>query len=114
MIKRLQNSKKVRQNEGMKKRLIKISEMINILYNQFSKAEDVQTGKRGIIHQFCYINDLPLKLDGDPLMVNWCKFTETDKKIGEYLYRNGFAIDYEITDENIENIALFGRSRWNI
>ena len=79
-----------------------------------SVSKRIWTGRRGIIHQFRYINGLPLKMDKNPLTVNWCEYTETDEKSGECLYRNEFATDYEITDENVESIALAGRGRWNI
>ena len=79
-----------------------------------SVSKRIWTGRRGVIHQFRYINDLPLKMDKNPLTVNWCEYTETDEKSGECLYRNEFATDYRITDNNVESIALSGRNRWDI
>ena len=49
----------------------------------------------------------------DALQVNWCELTTT-RQDGIVLYRNSFVTNYEITKENVKEIAQAGRARWKI
>jgi hypothetical protein len=72
-----------------------------------------RNGRNREIYTYKYANKVPIKDEEDALLVNWFEVTVT-KEGGEKLYKNGFATDHEITDENIEALALYGRARWKI
>lgn len=60
-----------------------------------------------------FINNVPLRDGQDALMVNWCDVAIINDA-GKVTYRNSFVTDLFITDKNIEDIVLAGRTRWKI
>ncbi len=64
------------------------------------------------IYKYRYLNEVPLKKDSELTGINWCEVTIY--KGEEKVYFNCFVTDIEITDENVEDIAKAGRSRWKI
>lgn len=56
---------------------------------------------------------VPLRDGDDALMVNWCELITT-KKDGTVIYKNAFATNHEITEENVKEIVSSGRARWKI
>lgn len=60
-----------------------------------------------------FINDVPLRDGEDALKVNWCEVTIINDA-GKATYRNSFATNHIITENNIEDIVLAGRTRWKV
>ena len=60
-----------------------------------------------------YINDVPIKGGEDALKTNWCEVIVTNED-GKELYHNCFITDITITDDNVIDIASYGRARWKI
>jgi len=73
----------------------------------------VKVGAHFHTYDYRYANGVPLIEGEDALKVNWCEVTVTDHK-GQVLYRNGWATDLPITDENVAAIVAAGRARWKI
>jgi hypothetical protein len=71
------------------------------------------TGKHHETFSYRYANHLPIR-DGDgALSVNWCEIIITNHQ-GKALYKNSFVTNLLITDENVANLAVAGRTRWKI
>lgn len=60
-----------------------------------------------------FVNQLPLRDSDDALMVNWCELVTTQKD-GTVIYKNAFATNHEITQDNVAHIVADGRTRWKI
>ncbi|WP_242059087.1 MULTISPECIES: hypothetical protein [Nostoc] len=70
-------------------------------------------GKVYEIHNYRYVNQIPL-IDGeDALLVNWCELTIT-RDDGTLIYKNNFATNHQITEINVEAIVSAGRTRWKV
>lgn len=89
-------------------------------------AEDIQTvvvtrwkGKQQVKDTYRFLNGVPLR-DKDSLEVNWCEITTT--LVGEEdgareskpRYKNSFATNFNISQENVIEIVADGRARWKI
>jgi hypothetical protein len=70
-------------------------------------------GKTREVYTYRYANDVPLRDSDDALRVNWVELTITTKE-GKVLYHNAFVTNHKITDKNVENIVLCGRTRWKV
>ena len=68
-------------------------------------------GKRWVICTYRYANDVPLRDTDDALRVNWLEVTITTMK-GEPVYYNTFVTNHIITDKNVANLGVCGRTRW--
>ena len=71
------------------------------------------TGKIEETHTYRYLNGVPLKDGNDALLVNWCELTVT-RADGKVTYKNSFATNYTITNDNVTEITLAGRTRWKV
>ncbi len=60
-----------------------------------------------------FTNQVPLRDSHDALMVNWCELITT-KKDGTVIYKNAFATNHKITEDNVNEIVSNGRARWKI
>ena len=83
--------------------------------------EDVRTvevrrwkGKRLLLDTYRFLNGVPLRDGEDALDVNWCELVTTDEASGKVIYKNAFATNFEITEENVIHIVADGRARWKI
>lgn len=56
---------------------------------------------------------VPLAEGADALKVNWFELTVTNSK-GEELYHNGWITDWEISEQNVAQLAASARARWKI
>lgn len=88
-------------------------------YVQYLK-DDIQTvevkrwkGKRLFCDTYYFYNGVPLRDGKDALEVNWCKIVTKDDR-GKVVYKNAFATNFEITEENVIGIVADGRARWKI
>lgn len=70
-------------------------------------------GKVYEIHNYRYVNQIPLRDGEDALLVNWCELTIT-RSDGTLIYKNSFATNHHITDINVEAIVSAGRTRWKV
>jgi hypothetical protein len=64
------------------------------------------------IHRYRFATELPLRDSTDALSVNWCElsiFREADQSL---LYRNSFATDLPLNQDNAIHVVAWGRSRW--
>jgi superfamily I DNA/RNA helicase len=60
-----------------------------------------------------FLNGVPLRDGKDALEVNWCKII-TKNESGKVVYKNAFATNFEITENNVIEIVTDGRARWKI
>ncbi|MCK5904256.1 MAG: ISNCY family transposase, partial [Gammaproteobacteria bacterium] len=70
-------------------------------------------GKETLTHHYRYLNDVPLKDGEQALNVNWCEIT-TLNEVNEIIYRNSFASNQHLNEENVAEIITAGRARWKI
>jgi hypothetical protein len=70
-------------------------------------------GKQQFTDTYAYVNLVPLRDSDDALMVNWCELRTTDA-LGKVIFYNAWATSHNITDANVAEIALAGRTRWKI
>ena len=95
-------------------------EQVNMIRNldtaNYKTVSRMINGKKQIFN-YTYINDLyiksPKSKTDEPLKTNWCEVVITNTK-GKKLYHNCFISDIKIHQNNIEDIAKAGRSRWKI
>ena len=71
------------------------------------------TGKVEETYSYRYLNGVPLKDGKDALLVNWCELTVT-RPDGKVTYKNSFATNHILSDENVADIVLAGRTRWKV
>ena len=69
-------------------------------------------GRHGEIHTYRYVHHVPLRRGDDALFVDWCELTITHETTGKILYRNAFATNHLVTEDNVELIVKAGRARW--
>ena len=70
-------------------------------------------GKVYEIHNYRYVNQIPLRDGEDALLVNWCELTIT-RDDGTLIYKNNFVTTHQITDINVKEIVSAGRTRWKV
>ncbi len=73
----------------------------------------VKVGAHFHTYSYRYANGVPLAEGQDALKVNWCELTVTDHN-QEVVFRNAWATNLTITDQNVAAIAAAGRARWKI
>ena len=56
---------------------------------------------------------MPLRDSADALLVNWCEIT-VSRSDGKVTYKNSFATNHILTNENVAEIVLAGRTRWKV
>ena len=77
-----------------------------------SFTQTVWNGRFREVWTYHYANGLPLRDGDDALLVNWSELSIHRQDTGELLYRNSFATDLELSQDNVPDIIRFGRSRW--
>ena len=71
------------------------------------------TGKVEETYTYRHLNEVPLRDSDDALLVNWCEIT-VRRPDGQVTYKNSFATNYILTNENVAEIVLAGRTRWKV
>ena len=71
-------------------------------------------GKMRYIDTYRFVNQVPLRDGEDALMINWCELTTTRAADGKITYRNAFATNHTLTNDNIVAIVKDGRARWKV
>jgi hypothetical protein len=79
-----------------------------------SISERVWNGRHGEIWRYQFLNELPLRLGEDALLVNWCDLRVVHEETGEQLYHNSFATNHLLTADSVKPIAQVGRARWKV
>ncbi len=69
-------------------------------------------GRYAEIHQYRWVNTVPLRRGEDALQVNWCEITSTREDNGAQLYKNSFITNHKLTRGNVVPIVRDGRARW--
>jgi len=65
------------------------------------------------IWRYKFVNEVPINGKKNALKVNWVELEVFDKK-GTRSHKNAFITNIEITNKNVRDIALAGRTRWKI
>ena len=89
--------------------------------------EDIQTlevrrwqGKEVLLDRYRFLNGIPLRNGEDAQEVNWCELITTNEGSGDsngsgkVVYKNSFATNLKISQENVKEIVARGRARWKI
>jgi len=71
------------------------------------------TGKVLETYTYRYLNQVPLRDGADALLVNWCELT-VSRPDGKVTYKNAFATNHLITEQNLEALVVAGRTRWKV
>ncbi len=71
------------------------------------------TGKVEETYTYRYLNGVPIRDSDDALPVNWCEIT-VSRPDGKVTYKNSFATTHTLSDENVADIVLAGRTRWKV
>jgi len=71
------------------------------------------TGTTHETYTYRYVNQVALRDGADALEVNGCELT-IQKADGRVRYKNAFATDHPIDDENVEELVQAGRARWKV
>jgi len=82
----------------------------------FNKTKELEldhwNGRITEKHTYRYGHHVPLRRGDDAIFVDWCELTITRETDGKVLYRNAFATNHRVTQDNVEMIVRAGRSRW--
>ena len=70
-------------------------------------------GKRTYTDTYRFVNEVPLRDGDDALEVNWCELTTTQAD-GTVIYKNAFATNHRLTEENVADMVKAGRARWKV
>ena len=65
------------------------------------------------IWRYKFVNEVPINGNKNALKVNWVEFEVFDKT-GKQTHKNAFITNIKITKDNVQQIALAGRTRWKI
>lgn len=70
------------------------------------------TDRQKRVHTYEWVNNVPLNGNDDAPMVNYFEYwiTEGDRTT----YHNSWVTDFEVDDENVEELVRIGRCRWKI
>lgn len=84
--------------------------------NGITKEKTIRKRIKGVWQTWIYrwVPQVPLKDNKDALEVNWCELSITRDSDKRQLYRNAFVTNHKITERNVEQIILCGRTRWKI
>ena len=66
------------------------------------------------IWKYRYVNAVPINGGKNALKVNWIELKVFDASGKKKKYSGAFISDIEITDSNVHDIGMIGRSRWKI
>ncbi len=67
---------------------------------------------KGRIHEYEWINEVPLNGNKETLWVNYFEYRIIDR--GKTTYRNSWVTDINIKEENVRELVRGGRCRWKI
>lgn len=82
--------------------------------DRFKKTDRRWNGKYHEMTTYSYANNIPLRDSDDTLKVSFCEVEVIREEDGRKLYHNGFISSREITEDNVEDIVISGRTRWKV
>ena len=84
--------------------------------NSYWEEKEVKqwTGRNRQRCVYRWINGVPLRDSPDALLVNYLYFQIRNEQTGELVYKNSWVTNKEIGAENVEHLAVCGRTRWKI
>ena len=91
-------------------------EHINFIENigEIDTYETIVTkGNKKETWKYKFLNEVPINGNKNALKVNWVMLEVFDKT-GERTHKNAFITDIVITNKNVHEITLAGRTRWKI
>jgi hypothetical protein len=68
--------------------------------------------QKGRIHEYEWINEVPLNGNKDTIWVNYFEYRIIDN--GKVTYRNSWVTDISISEENVKELVRGGGCRWKI
>ena len=71
------------------------------------------TGKVEETYTDRYLNEVPLRASEDALLVNWCELV-VSRPDGKVTYKNSFATNHILTQENLPELVQASRTRWKV
>jgi hypothetical protein len=81
---------------------------------KLGKVHHYEVEKEGLLHQFSYVNKLPINSDNRDIQVSFLNYRQIDpkgKKPGRWF---SWITDFELSKNNVYQIMRIGRSRWKI
>jgi len=72
---------------------------------------EIQYENEDVVHQFRFINQVPLNASNQDLLVNFVEYWETTPKKTLHF---SWVTDIHVTKENVSKIMRGGRARWRI
>jgi hypothetical protein len=69
-------------------------------------------GRYAEIHQYRFVNQVPLRRGPEAVQVNWCEITITREDNGKQRYHNTFITNHTLTRKNVVPMVRDGRARW--
>lgn len=82
--------------------------------DRFTKTVRVRNGSYHEIVTYRWANNVPIRDTDDAIRVGWCDVTIVREKTGEQRYHNAFVCNRMVTQKNVEDIVLWGRTRWKV
>jgi hypothetical protein len=84
--------------------------------NSYMEEKEIRkwTGRAHQIWRLRWINGAPLRDSPDALLVNYLSLELRHEKTGKIVYRNSWITNKELGAENVEQLAVCGRTRWKI
>jgi hypothetical protein len=86
------------------------------LFDSVESSEDTVyheiLDEKGFLHQFRYLNSVPLNKSNPDILVNFLEYMQTDPKGKETLF--SWVTNILITKDNVFTLMRGGRSRWKI
>jgi hypothetical protein len=94
---------------------VALYEQVDFL-SQLDAVEQIRirhwNGRYAEIHEYRFVNQVPLRRGEDALEVNWCEITITREDTGRQIYYNTFITNHPLKNTNIVAIVRDGRARW--
>ena len=84
------------------------------LYPPEALRQRLWNGRHGEIHEYRWVEGVPLREGKDALIVNWCELAIYHQDTGELLFRNSFATSLPVTADTVSDIVSWGRCRWKV
>ncbi len=82
--------------------------------DQLGKVHHYEILKDGLVHQFDYVNNLPLNSDNRQIRVHFLSYRQIDPRGKKPTRVFSWITDFELSKKNVYQIMRIGRSRWKI
>jgi hypothetical protein len=79
-----------------------------------ARREFVPSGKKHLIHRYKWVNGVDLREEEPTMQVNFLCMETENINTGKITYKNSWATNIPIDEDNVEEIACCARARWKI